>query len=93
MRRKLAGKEIVRIVEAKDWTEHTICLGGLNFLQQALEPTKGRGVSANPEELYAPERAHVALALAVPDMLQNGSKWSNTYQYLSLCCIMTTSER
>ena len=56
----------------------TISLGSLDLLEQALEPTKGGGVAADPEELDTPEGSDFPLPLTVPDVLQDGCEWSHT---------------
>jgi hypothetical protein len=56
----------------------TISLGSLDFLEQTLEPTKRRGVTANPEELDTAEGSAVARPLAVPDIFENGGERSDT---------------
>ena len=56
----------------------TIGLGGLDLLEESLEPTEGGGVTANPEELDALEGAEGALLLAVPDVLQDRRKRRDT---------------
>jgi hypothetical protein len=60
-------------------TQHTICLGGFDLLKEGLEPTKGRRITANPEELDTTKRAKVTLLLSVPNVFENRSKWRNTY--------------
>ena len=56
----------------------TISLGGLDFLEQRLEPTERRRVAADPEELHTLEGAERALLLAVPDVLEDGRERSHT---------------
>lgn len=61
-----------------DAEEVGISLGGLDFLEKTLEPTEGRSITADPEELDTAERADIAPLLAVPDVLKDRSEWRNT---------------
>ena len=56
----------------------TISLGGLDLLEQRLEPTERRRVTADPEELYTLEGTERALLLAVPDVLEDGRERRHT---------------
>lgn len=71
MRRKLADTNIRNEEYCQNQLSLTVSLSGFNLLQQTLEPPEGRCVTADPEELNTTQRADIALALAVPDMLEN----------------------
>ena len=76
MRRKLADD--IREHRQDSQSSLTISLGGLDLLEKALEPSKGRSVTTDPEEFNPPQRTHLVLLLAVPDMLQNGCERRDT---------------
>lgn len=61
-----------------DAQEVRISLGCLDFRQETLEPTKRWSITANPEEFNTAKRSTVALSLAVPYILENGGKGSDT---------------
>lgn len=69
--------DLLRQVDV-DAQEVGVRLRRLDLLQQALEPAEGWRVTADPEELYAAEVAQVPTALAVPDVLENRGKGSDT---------------
>ena len=56
----------------------TIHLSVLNFLKESLEPSKRRCITADPEKLDTGECTQIASLLAVPDVLQDGCKRSDT---------------
>jgi hypothetical protein len=56
----------------------TVSLSRFDFLEQALEPTEGRSISADPEKFDTTERSDVTTLLPVPDVLEDGGKRSNT---------------
>jgi len=61
-----------------DAQEVGISLGSLNLVQQALEPTEGRSITADPEEFDTTENTKVATLLSVPDVLEDRCKGGNT---------------
>lgn len=65
------------VAKVKFWL--TISLCSFDFLQQALEPTEGRRVTANPEEFDATQTLESVALLTVPHMFQNGCKRRDTY--------------
>ena len=58
----------------------TIGLSSLDFLEKTLEPAEGGRVTANPEELNALQRTNFTPTLTVPDVLQDGSEWRDTWK-------------
>ena len=59
----------------------TISLGGLDLLEERLEPAERGRISADPEELHALERAKGALLLAVPNVLEDGRERRDTWYH------------
>lgn len=57
----------------------TIGLSGFNLLQQTLEPTEGRRVATDPEELNTTKTSKCTAFLSVPDVFQDGGERCNTY--------------
>jgi hypothetical protein len=54
-------------------------LSSLNLLEQTLEPTERRCVTADPEKFYTTKGAKATLLLAVPDVLEDRRKGSHTW--------------
>lgn len=61
-----------------DTKEVGIGLRSLDFLQKTLEPTEGRGITADPEEFHAAKNTEIAALLSVPNVLQDGCERSDT---------------
>jgi hypothetical protein len=71
---------VSRCCHDNDERQRTVSLSSLDFLEQALEPSEGGCVAADPEELDAAERAKLAFLLSVPDVLQDRRERGNTYK-------------
>lgn len=68
----------------KKYAALTISLSGFDFLQQALEPPERWSIATDPKELDSLKRSDVALALAVPNVLEDRCKGSDTYTIVRL---------
>ena len=81
MRRKFAVKWLILL--CCEYHGLTISLSSLNFLQEALEPAKRRGVSANPEKFYPTQATEMAASLTIPYMFQDRGEGGNTFSNIS----------